>query len=236
MAAADGNRHRVLTVDVGGSHVKVLLSTSGYERRRFPSGPNLTAQQMVEDVLEATKDWEYDVVTVGVPTPVMAGKIAHDPVNLGEGWVGFDFEQAFGVPTRVVNDAVMQALGSYDGGRMLFLGLGTGLGSAFIVDGVLEPLELGHLPFRKKTFEEYVSTQALERFGKKKWTKAVFEVVDRLTRAMQPDYVVIGGGGAKDLKTLPPGCRRGDNRLAFVGGFRLWDPAWAQRTSVGESR
>lgn len=225
----------VLAVDVGGSHVKALLSGESAERR-FDSGPELEPGQMVRGVLEIAAGWHWEVVSVGIPAAVRDGKPVAEPVNLGQGWVGFDFEQAFGAPTRVVNDAVMQALGSYDGGRMLFLGLGTGLGSAFIVDGVLEPLELGHLPFRKKTFEDYVSTQALERTGKKKWTRAVFEVVDRLSRAMQPDYVVIGGGGAKELKTLPPGCRRGDNRLAFVGGFRLWDPAWAQRPSVGDPR
>jgi polyphosphate glucokinase len=223
MAAADGNRHRVLTVDVGGSHVKVLLSTSGYERRRFPSGPNLTAQQMVEDVLEATKDWEYDVVTVGVPTPVMAGKIAHDPVNLGEGWVGFDFEQAFGKPTQVINDAAMQALGSYEGGRMLFLGLGTGLGSTMIADGVLEPMELGHLPYKKGTYEDYVGERGLVRLGRKRWRQEVADVVADFTAALAPDYIVLGGGNAKLLKELPPNARLGDNRNAFVGGFRLWE-------------
>ena len=156
-----------------------------------------------------------------------------EPVNLGEGWVGFDYEQAFGKPTKIVNDAAMQALGSYQGGRMLFLGLGTGLGSALVVDGVLEPLELGHLPFRKKTFEDYVSARALKKRGKKKWKQAVFEVVERLSAAMQPDYVVIGGGGADELDELPPNARRGDNASAFVGGFRLWDDRYRQHSGAG---
>jgi len=212
----------VLAVDVGGSHVKVLLSTGG-ERRRFPSGPDLTAAQMVAGVLEATKDWEYDVVSVGVPAQVMAGKVAHDPVNLGEGWVGFDFEHAFGKLTQVVNDAAMQALGSYEGGRMLFLGLGTGLGSAMIADDVLEPMELGHLPYKKGTYEDYVGERGLERLGRKRWRQEVAAVVADFTAALEPEYIVLGGGNAKLLKELPPKARLGDNRNAFVGGFRLWD-------------
>lgn len=214
----------MLAVDVGGSHVKALVSTAT-ESRRFVSGPKLSAQAMVEGVLAIAEGWHWDVVSVGIPAPVRGGKLISDPVNLGPGWVGFDYEAAFGKPTMVVNDAAMQAVGSYEGGRMLFLGLGTGLGSAFIADGVLEPLELGHLPYRKKTFEDYVSEAALERRGKKKWTKAVFDVVARLTAATEPDYVVIGGGGAKELDELPPLCRRGANENAFVGGFRLWAPA-----------
>ena len=219
------NSQSVLAVDVGGSHVKALLAGES-ERRRFDSGPTLTPQDMVEGVLKVADGWSFDRVTVGIPTPVRGGKPFAEPINLGEGWVGFDFDAAFRVPTKVVNDAVMQAVGSYEGGRMLFLGLGTGLGSALIVDGIVEPLELGHLPFRKKTFEDYVSERALKRHGKKKWRKSVFEVVDRLAAAMQPDYVVIGGGGADDLDELPPNCRRGDNELAFLGGFRLWEPEW----------
>lgn len=214
----------VLAVDVGGSHVKALTSNET-EHRRFNSGPKLTAQQMVDGVLKLVDGWDFDVVSVGVPTPVRGGKVIAEPVNLGDGWVGFDFEGAFGKPTKVVNDAVMQAIGSYEGGRMLFLSLGTGLGSAFIAEGVVEPLELAHLPFRKKTFEDYVGEAALRKKGKKKWTKAVFEVIDELTKAMEPDYVVLGGGGVEELKELPPGVRRGDNENAFVGGFRLWDPA-----------
>ena len=216
----------VLAVDVGGSHVKVLLEGQA-ERRRFASGPDFTAQAMVDGVLEAADGWSFDRVTVGIPTPVRGGKPIAEPVNLGDGWVGFDYEAAFGVPTKVVNDAVLQAIGSYDGGRMLFLGLGTGLGSALIADGVVEPLELGHLPYRKRTFEDYVSESALEREGKKKWRKTVFDVVARLAAALEPDYVVIGGGGAKELDELPPNSRRGDNTRAFVGGFRLWQPEWS---------
>jgi len=218
----------VLTVDVGGSHVKALPSNQS-ERRRFRSGHSLTARQMVAGVLEAVDGWSWDVVSVGIPAPVRHGKVVSEPVNLGDGWVGFDYEQAFGKPTKIVNDAVMQAVGSYSGGRMLFLGLGTGLGSAFIVDGTIEPLELGHLPFRKKTFEDYVSERALEKSGKKKWKEAVFETVEQLTKAMEPDEVVLGGGGATELDELPPGCRRGANENAFLGGFRLWDPEWVGR-------
>ena len=212
----------VLAVDVGGSHVKALASGER-EPRRFDSGPKLRPAEMVEGVLALVRGWAWDAVSVGIPTPVRGGKPIAEPVNLGKGWIGFDYEGAFGKPTKVVNDAVMQALGSYDGGRMLFLGLGTGLGSALIVDGIVEPLELGHLPFRKKTFEDYVSARALEQRGKKRWRKNVFEVVERLTAAMEPDYVVIGGGGADELDDLPPNVRRGDNELAFAGGFRLWE-------------
>jgi polyphosphate glucokinase len=218
---AASEQPRVLAVDVGGSHVKARLS-GGTERRRFESGPDLTAQRMVEQVLALTHDWEYDNVSVGVPAPVMAGRIVRDPINLGEGWAGFDFEQAFGKPTRVVNDAAMQALGSYEGGRMLFLGFGTGLGSAMIVDGILEPLELGHLPYRKATYEDYVGERGLERLGKKGWRKEVADVVVAFTAALEPDYVVLGGGNAKLLKELPPNARLGANENAFVGGFRLW--------------
>ena len=212
----------MLAVDVGASHVKALL-TGESEKRRFDSGPKLTAKEMVEGVLRIAEGWAFDRVSVGIPTPVRANKPIAEPINLGEGWVGFDYEAAFGVPTKVVNDAVVQAVGSYEGGRMLYLGLGTGLGSALIADGVVEPLELGHLPFRKKTFEDYVSERALKRKGKKKWQAAVFETVERLAAAIEPDYVVIGGGGVDDLDELPPNARRGDNELAFTGGFRLWE-------------
>jgi len=215
----------VLAVDVGGSHVKALTSKES-ERRRFKSGHSLTAEQMVSGVLEAVDGWEWDVVSVGIPAPVRNNKVVAEPVNLGDGWVGFDYEAAFGKPTKLVNDAVMQAVGSYEGGRMLFLGFGTGLGSALIADGEIEPLELGHLPFRKKTFEDYVSERALEKVGKKKWRARVFEVVGRLTAAIEPDEVVLGGGGVDELHELPPGCRRGANENAFLGGFRLWDPDW----------
>jgi polyphosphate glucokinase len=215
----------VLAVDVGGSHVKALTSKET-ERRRFKSGSSLTAEQMVAGVLEVVEGWDWDVVSVGIPTPVRDDKVVAEPVNLGEGWVGFDYEKAFGKPTKLVNDAAMQAVGSYEGGRMLFLGLGTGLGSTLIADGVIEPLELGHLPFRKKTFEDYVGERGLEKHGKKKWQEAVFETVAQLSAAMEPDDVVLGGGGVDELDELPPGCRRGANENAFLGGFRLWDEDW----------
>jgi polyphosphate glucokinase len=222
----------VLVVDVGGSHVKMLTSTAD-ARLRFASGPDLTPSQTVDGVLATASGWSWDVVSVGIPTPVRGGKAIAEPVNLGEGWVDFDFEAAFGKPTQVVNDAVMQAIGSYEGGRMLFLGLGTGLGSTLIVDGIVEPLELGHLPFRKKTFEQYVSKNARKKVGQEKWQEAVVETVERLTKAIQPDYVVLGGGEAEELTELPPGCRLGANNNAFVGGFRLWEPEWIQRTHGG---
>jgi polyphosphate glucokinase len=223
---------RVLAVDVGGSHVKLLVQGE-VEPRKFDSGSKLTPQKMVEGTLAAVEGWSWDAASVGIPTPVRGSKAVSEPTNLGTGWVGFDFEEAFGHPTKVVNDAVMQGLGSYEGGRMLFLGLGTGLGSALIIDGVVEPLELAHLPFRKGTFEDYVGERSLIRRGKKKWRKLVFEVVEQLAKAMEPDYIVIGGGGVKDLDEMPPNARRGDNELAFLGGFRLWDPAWTPSTVAG---
>jgi polyphosphate glucokinase len=224
---------KVLAIDVGGSHVK-LLASGEHESRKFASGPKLTPEQMVEGVRAHVDGWAWDVASIGVPTPVRGGKVIAEPVNLGRGWVGFDFEQALGKPVRLINDAAMQAIGSYEGGRMLFLGLGTGLGSALVFDGIVEPLELGHLPYRKATFEEYVSEQALEKRGKSRWRKAVFDVVERLSAAMEPDYVVLGGGGAKLLDELPPNSRRGGNENAFVGAFRLWEPEWTPRPGVGE--
>jgi polyphosphate glucokinase len=221
---------RILAVDVGGRHVKLLAATAD-EARKFLTADGLTPEAMVAGVLAAAEGWEWDAVSLGIPTPVRGGRAIAEPVNLGTGWVGFDFDAAFGAPTRVINDAVMQAIGSYEGGRMLFLGLGTGLGSALIADGVVEPMELGHLPFRKKTFEDYVSRRALAKRGKKKWQKAVFETVERLSAATQPDEVVLGGGAADELDELPPGCRLGGNELAFVGGFRLWEPEWEARAS-----
>lgn len=218
---------RVLAVDVGGSNVK--LRVPGEEvPRKFASGPKLTPEQMVAGTLAAADGWAWDMASIGIPTPVRHNKSVLEPANLGKGWIGFDFEQALGRPTKVVNDAVMQALGSYEGGRMLFLGLGTGLGSALILEGVIEPLELAHLPFRKGTFEDYVGERSLDKRGKAKWRELVFEVVETLEKAMQPDYVVIGGGGVKQLDELPPNAKRGDNTLAFLGGFRLWDPAWTR--------
>jgi polyphosphate glucokinase len=212
----------VLAIDVGGTHVKARLSTGG-EKRRFDSGPAMTPRQMVDGVMKLTEGWSWDVVSIGIPTPIRNGLPVHEPINLGEGWVSFDYEAAFGKPTKVVNDAVMQALGSYEGGRMLFLGLGAGLGSAMILDGTIAPMELGHLPFKKKTFEDYVSVKELRRVGKKRWKRCVFETVELLTAALEPDYVVIGGGGVNELDELPPNTRRGDNENAFIGAFRLWD-------------
>lgn len=179
---------------------------------------------MVRLVREATTGWSYDVVSIGYPGPVVNGKPISDPWNLGGGWVGFNFARAFGKPVKVINDAAMQALGSYTGGRMLFLGLGTGLGSALIVDGVLEPMELGHLPYRKRrSYEDYVGTAGLKRLGRKKWRRHVLDVIDLLRKALQADDIVLGGGNAKLLEKLPAGVRLGTNANAFIGGRRLWD-------------
>ena len=222
MAAAAQKPHRILVIDVGGTHVKVRV-TGQREARRIPSGTAMTAARMVRDVKRIVKDWEYDVISIGYPGPVIHGRPVHDPHNLGAGWVGFDFAKAFGRPVKVINDAAMQALGSYKGGGMLFLGLGSGLGSAMIVDGILEPMELAHLPYKKgKTFEEYVGARAFKRLGKKSWRRHVTDVVTRLKDALCVEYVVVGGGNSKDIKKLPPGARLGDNRNAFVGGARLW--------------
>jgi polyphosphate glucokinase len=214
---------KILAIDVGGSNVKLLLSSEGCERRRFPSGPELTPGRMVDGVRDLTADWSFDRVSVGIPAPVHAGRVVSEPANLGPGWVGFDFEEALGRPTKLVNDAAMQALGSYEGGKMLFLGLGTGLGSALVVDGIVEPMELAHLPFRKATFEDYLGLRGQDRLGKKKWRAAVAEAIDRLNAALQPDYVVLGGGEAKKLRELPAYARLGANNNAFLGAFRLWD-------------
>ncbi len=213
----------VLSIDVGGTHVKVLV-TGATEKREFDSGPKLTPQAMVDGVKRLAGDWNYDAVSIGYPGPVLHGKPVAEPHNLGRGWVGFDFEAAFGKPVKVVNDAAMQALGSYRGGKMLFLGLGTGLGSTLIADGVVEPMELAHLPYKKATYEDYVGERGLKRLGKKKWRKEVAEVIGTLVAAFEPDDVVIGGGNAKKLHQLPPLCRAGDNANAFAGGFRLWEP------------
>ncbi|RWO41069.1 MAG: ROK family protein [Mesorhizobium sp.] len=212
----------VLTIDIGGSHVKILTSAGG-EERRADSGPDLTPQQMIDVVNKLAEGLSYDVVSMGYPGPVNHNRPLADPANLGKGWAGFDFAGAFGKPVKVVNDALMQAIGSYEGGRMLFLGLGTGLGAAMIADNVAQPMELAHLPYKKgRSFEDYVGERGLEKRGKKKWRKYVFDVVDRLRAAMQPDYVVIGGGNVDKLDELPADSRRGDNTRAFEGGFRLW--------------
>jgi polyphosphate glucokinase len=212
---------RVLVIDVGGTHVKIL-ATGEKAHREFASGPTLTAREMVSRVKRLARGWKYDAVSIGYPGPVLRDRPVAEPHNLGRGWMGFDFERAFGRPTKVVNDAAMQALGGYKRGKMLFLGLGTGLGSTLIADGIVEPMELGHQPYRKRTFEDYVGIRGLQRLGKKKWRRAVFDVVERLAAALEPDEIVLGGGNVKRLKTLPPGCREGDNANAFRGGFRMW--------------
>jgi polyphosphate glucokinase len=216
---------KILAVDVGGSHVKILASDQK-QKREIVSGPKMTARQMVSDIKKLAKDWTYDVVSVGFPGPVLHGCPIAEPHNLGGGWTGFDFASAFGLPVKVVNDAAMQALGSYRGGKMLFLGLGTGLGSAMIVNGIVEPMELGHLPYKKGTYEDYVGERGLERVGKKRWQKLVKDVIEQLVAATEPEDVVIGGGNLVHLKKLPKGCRAGDNANAFIGGFRMWDSAY----------
>ena len=209
-------------LDVGGTHVK-MLATGRRKPVRFRSGPTLTPERMVIEVRRRTRGWRFDAVAIGYPGPVAHGRPLREPANLGSGWVGFRFERAFRRPVRVVNDAAMQAMGSYTGGRMLFLGLGTGLGSAMIVDGLVEPFELAHLPYKKgRTYEEFVGERGLERLGKKKWRRTVDDVVGRLTSALEPEYVVIGGGNVARLGRLPRGARRGSNANAFLGGFRLW--------------
>ncbi len=217
----DGRVGKILVVDVGGSHVKVLASGQR-EPRKFASGPTMTPRQMVAGVEKLTRGWKYDVVSIGYPGLVVHGRPVAEPHNLGRGWVRFDYRAAFGRPVRIINDAAMQALGSYEGGKMLFLGLGTGLGSALVVDGVVEPMELGHLPYKKGTYEDYVGQRGLDKRGKKKWRRHVADVVAGFVAALEPDDVVLGGGNVGKLKELPPGCRTGDNANAFVGGFRLW--------------
>ncbi|HXC32549.1 MAG TPA: ROK family protein [Verrucomicrobiae bacterium] len=224
----------VLAVDVGGTHIKVL-ATGQKESVKIPSGPDMTAKKMVKEVLAAMKGWNYSVVSIGYPGPVIHGRPLSEPHNLGSGWVGFDFRKAFGRPVKVVNDAAMQALGIYRGGRMLFLGLGTGLGSAMIVDGFLEPMEIAHLPYKKgRTYEDYLGLRGLKRLGKKKWRRKVARVAEELKSALEADYVVLGGGNAKLLKKLPAGCRLGNNTTAFTGGFRLWEePAQDSKSHRG---
>jgi polyphosphate glucokinase len=214
---------KVLVIDVGGTNVK-MLATGQKEPRKHPSGPTMTPRKMVQLVKNSTRDWEYECVSLGFPGPIINEHPLREPHNLGCGWVGFDFGRAFGCPVRILNDAAMQALGSYKGGRMLFLGLGTGLGSAMIVDGTLQPMELAHLIYKNgKTYEDYLGLRGIKRLGKKKWRKHVSKVTTKLKEALDADYVVLGGGNNKLLKTLPPGARLGSNELAFLGGFRLWE-------------
>jgi polyphosphate glucokinase len=213
---------KVLAIDVGGTHVKIL-ATGHRTPRKIASGPTMTARTMCAWVREAAKDWPHDVAAIGYPGPVVHGRPVREPYNLGKGWVAFDYGKALGCPVKIINDAAMQALGSYHGGRMLFLGLGTGFGSAMMVDGVVEPMELGHLPYRHgKTYEDYLGLRGLERMGKKKWREYVTRVVEELKTALNADYVVLGGGNAKDIKKLPPKTRLGKNANAFLGGYRLW--------------
>jgi len=213
---------KIMVIDVGGTHIKIL-ATGHKEPVRIPSGKKMTAKEMVRDVRKAVSGWKYDAVSIGYPGAVLHGKPVSEPRNLGSGWVGFNFKKAFGRPVKVINDAAMQALGSYKGGRMLFLGLGTGLGSALIVDRILEPMELAHLPYKKsRTYEDYVGNAGLERLGKKKWRRNVADVVARLKTALEVDDVVVGGGNAKLLHKLPASVRLGKNANAFTGGFRLW--------------
>jgi polyphosphate glucokinase len=224
MMAASARKRRVLVIDVGGTHVKIM-ATGHRDIRKMPSGPGMTARQMVAGVKKLAQGWDYDVVAIGYPGPVAHDRPTAEPHNLAPGWVRFDFAKAFRVPVRMVNDAAMQALGDYEGGKMLFLGFGTGLGTTLVVDGTLVPMELAHLPYRKATFEDYVGERALLGEGKRKWRTAVADVVARLAAALQPDDIVLGGGNAVHIKDLPPKCRRGDNARAFPGGFRLWADA-----------
>jgi polyphosphate glucokinase len=214
---------KVLVVDIGGTNVK-MLATGQKEPRKYPSGPTMTPEKMVRLVKKSVRDWKFDCVSLGYPGPIINGHPLREPHNLGAGWVGFNFHKAFGRPLKIINDAAMQALGSYEGGRMLFLGLGTGLGSAMIVNGTLEPMELAHLIYKHgKTYEDYLGLRGLERSGKKKWRKDVAKITKRLKTALEADYVVLGGGNSKKLKELPPGARLGNNLNAFLGGFRLWE-------------
>ena len=221
---------KILVIDVGGTHIKIL-ATGQKTERKVDSGKKMTAQAMCKWVREAAKDWPYDVASIGYPGPVIHGKPIREPFNLGKGWVGFDFHKGLHCPVRIINDAAMQALGSYQGGHMLFLGLGTGLGSAMVVDGIVEPMELAHLPFKNgKTYEDYLGIRGLERLGKKKWRHYVAQVVEELRAALNADYVVLGGGNSAKIKTLPPKTRLGKNENAFLGGYRLWSDDHDRKT------
>lgn len=216
----------VLTVDVGGSNLKIRSSAETL-KRKMPSGRGMTAPDMVAAVRKLAGDWQYDAISIGFPGPVRQNRAVLEPMNLGGGWVDFDFGAAFGKPTKLVNDAVLQAVGSYDGGRMLFLGLGTGLGVAMVAEGVALATEIAHLPYRRgRTYEDYLGAAAMARRGKTRWRESLFDIVRLLRAGLVPDYVVLGGGNVDLLKELPEGCRRGDNEFAFRGGYRLWwDPA-----------
>ncbi len=225
---------QVLTIDIGGTNVKLRVEGDP-EKRSFPSGPELTPDAMVAGVHEAAKGWSFDRISIGLPAPIVKNKPSHDPFNLGPGWTDFDFDAGFSAKVKLINDAAMQAVGSYEGGRMLFLGLGTGLGSCLIVQHVIVPTELAHLPFKKgKTFEQFLGVKALKKHGKRQWTRDVHTVIELLSNALIPDYVVLGGGNSAKLKALPENCRMGSNANAFLGGFRLWAPEWAASTPVYE--
>jgi len=217
-----GKSPRVLVIDVGGTNIK-MLATGQKEPRKYPSGPGMTPRRMVRVVKKSVRDWKFDCVSLGFPGPVINGHPLREPHNLGRGWMGFNFRKAFGCPIKIINDAAMQALGSYKDGRMLFLGLGTGLGAAMIVEGILQPMELAHLIYKNgRTYEDYLGLRGLERSGKKKWRKHVATITKKLKTALGADYVVLGGGNSKKLKKLPPGTLLGNNENAFLGGFRMW--------------
>jgi polyphosphate glucokinase len=226
----------ILVVDVGGTNVKVL-ATGQAAPRRMSSGRQMTAPAMVEGVKKLTADWEFDVISLGYPGQVIHNRPAHEPANLGRGWTGFDYAGGFGRPTRIINDAAMQALGSYEGGRMLFIGVGTGLGSAMIVDGHLEPMELAHLPYKKKmTYEDFIGERGLARLGKKAWREEVLSILSVFRSALEPEYIVLGGGNAKLMKNLPPDVRLGTNQNAFIGGFRLWEDTPSNTCGVDHTK
>jgi polyphosphate glucokinase len=212
----------VLVVDIGGTNIKIL-ATGQAEPRKFPSGPKMTPQQMVSGVKELAAEWTHDVISIGYPGPIQRGKVVSEPKNLASGWLGFDFEAAFERPVKLINDAAMQALGSYKGGTLLFLGFGTGLGSALVVEGIVVPMEWGHFSYRRRTYEDHVGNRGLKRLGKRKWEQHVAYGVSRLIDVFHPDDIVLGGGNAKKLRKLPPSCRLGSNANAFLGGFRLWE-------------
>ncbi|RPA69071.1 ROK family protein [Cyclobacteriaceae bacterium YHN15] len=216
---------KLLVIDIGGTNVKVKANNLD-ERRKIPSGDFMTPERMVSEVIENTKDWEYEAISIGYPGIIKKGKIMTEPKNLGDGWVGFDFDAAFGKPVRIINDAAMQALGSYREGVLLFLGLGTGMGSALVVEGKILPMELAHLSYRKGTFEDYLGLRGLERLGQEKWQRHVWAVVARFKAAFLPDDVVLGGGNSKLLTEIPANCRLGNNHMAIDGGFRLWEEDW----------
>ena len=213
---------KILVVDAGGTHIKLMVSGSR-QRIKIDSGPHYTPRRLIIDIGKYAPDWEYEAITLGVPTPVIHNRPAREPNNLGRGWMKFDFEKAFGKPCKIINDATMQALGSYDGGRMLFLGLGTGVGSAMVLDDVVIPLELGELAYDgRRRLEDMLGREGRRRLGQKKWEASLDQIVQTLRNAFVTDYVVIGGGNARHVTRLPKGARLGDNRNAFLGGLRLW--------------